>query len=78
MPRLGVDGVPAHTAFAWIRHYGSLEGVARSSVDDRTFRQMFPGPEAIIAARARLVAKGPTDRMRPDHVERVKEFIDAL
>lgn len=76
--REGMRGVPAHTAFAWIRHYGSLEGVAASSVADRTFRQMFPGEEAITAARLRLQSRGLTERMRPDHVERVKDFLGAL
>lgn len=76
--REGMRGVPAHTAFAWIRHYGSLEGVAASSVADRTFRQMFPGPEVIAAARMRLESHGLTERMRPDHVERVKGFLGSL
>ncbi len=77
--REGARGVPPHTAFAWMRHYGSLEALLKSSVSDPVFRAMFPDVAAIEAARAaRATATGPYDRVRPDHLERVREFLDAL
>jgi flap endonuclease-1 len=76
--REGARGVPPHTAFAWMRHYGSLEALLRSSVSDTVFRAMFPTTESIAAARLARVQRGPYDRMRPDHLERVREFLDAL
>jgi hypothetical protein len=39
---------------------------------------MFPDREAIAAARERLIPKAPYERIRPDHLERVKDFLDAL
>ena len=77
--REGLRGVPPLTAFSWIRHYGSLEGVFQSNVADRNFRAMFPSLEVIQEVRvARAVTGGAYDRMRPDHLERVREFLDSL
>jgi 5'-3' exonuclease len=77
--REGAKGVPPHTAFAWMRHYGSLEAALRSNLSDRTFRAMFPDVAAIGAARqARATASGAYERIRPDHLERVREFLDGL
>jgi 5'-3' exonuclease len=76
--RDGARGVPAHTAFAWMRHYGSLEALLKSNVSDRAFRSMFNGPEAIQAARLVRTRRGAYERIRPDHLERVREFLDAL
>lgn len=79
--RDGLRGIAPHTAFSWIRYYGSLEGIYKSSVTDRAFRSMFPSLESIAAARSlrALTADArPYDRIRPDHLERVREFLDAL
>ena len=79
--RDGLRGIPPHTAFSWIRYYGSIEGVYKSSVTDKAFRAMFLTPESIAAARALRAATAgasPYDRIRPDHLERVREFLDTL
>ena len=76
--REGAKGVPPHIAFGWIRHYGSLEGLLKSNITDTTFRKMFPTVEAIAVARATVVAQEPYSRIRSDHLERVREFIDGL
>jgi 5'-3' exonuclease len=76
--RSGAKGVPAHTAFAWMRHYGSLDALLRSNVTDRAFREMFPGAESISAARSALSALEAYGRIRPDHLERTREFLDGL
>lgn len=77
--RAGAKGVPAHTAFAWMRHYGSLDALLQSNVTDRAFREMFPGAEAVSAARAaRPTNQEAYGRIRPDHLERTREFLDGL
>ena len=76
--RQGLRGIPPHTAFSWIRYYGSIEGIYKSSVTDKAFRSMFPSVESIAAARELRTTRGPYERIRPDHLERVREFLDAL
>jgi flap endonuclease-1 len=71
-------GIQCARAFTLIRHYGSLENVLNSNVKDTVIREMFPDREAIAAARKRLIPKAPYERIRPDHLERVKDFLDAL
>jgi hypothetical protein len=76
--REGAKGVPPHIAFGWIRHYGSLESLLKSNITDPTFRKMFSTVEAIAAVRATVVAQEAYSRIQPDHLERVREFIDGL
>lgn len=76
--RAGARGVPCNTAFAWMRHYGSLEALLKSNVRDRTFRDMFRGADSIEAARATRLPRPLWDRVRPDHFERIKDFLLTL
>jgi 5'-3' exonuclease len=76
--REGSQGVPCLTAFTWMRHYGSLEALLHSTVTDRVMRSMFPNMAAVQEGRASLVPKEPYSRIRPDHLERVMPFLEAL
>ena len=76
--REGARGIPCTTAFNLIRHYGSLEELIQSSSKDPVIREMFPDDEAIHSVRANLIPKGAYDRIRPDHLERVKDFLVNL
>jgi len=76
--RAGAKGVPCLVAFSWMAHYGSLEGLLRSNVKDKVMRSMFPDGEAVAAARKSKAARGCYERMRPDHLERVKTFLESL
>lgn len=76
--RAGARGVPCHTAFTWMRHYGSLETLLKSSVRDRAFREMFRDADDIAAARATRLPRPLWDRVRPDHFERTKDFLLTL
>jgi 5'-3' exonuclease len=76
--RKGAQGVPCSTAFAWIRHYGSLEALLKSSVVDHILRAMFPSADAVAAVRARHTPQEAYSRVRPDHLIRVREFLDRL
>ena len=80
--RAGARGLPCSTAFSWMRHYGSLEALHQSNVRDMTFRAMFPTVAAIERARTFHAPPAgdhvPYARMRPDHFERVRAFLEAL
>lgn len=76
--RKGAQGVPCSTAFAWIRHYGSLEALLKSSVMDPVLRAMFPSVETVQSIRARHTPQEAYSRVRPDHLVRVREFLDRL
>jgi 5'-3' exonuclease len=76
--RQGAKGVPCRVAFVWMSHYGSLEGLLKSNVTDTTIRSMFPSVDAIAAARETVSPKPAFSRMRPDHYERVKDFLSSL
>jgi flap endonuclease-1 len=71
------SGVPCHTAFTWIRFYGSIEALKKSKVGDVACK-MFPSEEELARLRQARMAKGVYERIRPDHLERVKEFLDTL
>jgi 5'-3' exonuclease len=73
-----VKGVPCSVAFTWMSHYGSLEALLKSSVRDATMRKLFPDTDAIFNARFQVAPKAVYSRIRPDHYERIKEFLDSL
>ena len=76
--RHGAQGIPCIQAFTLIRHYGCLEGILDSAVKDPVVRAMFPDMEAVIAARATAAPNEAYSRIRPDHLIRVKDFLDSL
>jgi len=71
-------GIPCERAFTLIRHYKSLEKILESNVKDGVIREMFPDLESVVVARNRFMPREPYERIRPDHLERVKDFLDAL
>ena len=76
--RLKAKGIPCATAFNLIRHYGSLEGVLNGTTNDKVIREMFPDRASVESARATLAPKNSYERIRPDHLERVKDFLTTL
>jgi len=76
--RAFTKGVPCQVAFVWMSHYGSLEALLKSNVRDPTMRKLFPGMEAVERARQTVAAHPSFSRMRPDHYERVKDFLHSL
>ena len=77
--RAGAKGIPCDKAFTFMRYYGSLEAVLKGNVRMPVLDTMFPDEESIVSARASC--KPSTDsysRIRPDHLERVREFLDTL
>jgi 5'-3' exonuclease len=68
----------SHTAFSWIRHYKSIEGVLQSSIKNPQL-DCLREPGVLEAVRQGFEPQGPWNkRIRPDHVERFKEFLTLL
>jgi 5'-3' exonuclease len=76
--RAGAKGIPCDKAFTFMRYYGSLEAVLKGNVRMPVLQSMFPDEAAIAAARATCRPGDWISRIRPDHYERVKEFLDTL
>ena len=76
--RRRAKGIPCERAFSLVRYYGSLEKILESNVKDATIAEMFPDAEAISTIRAGLLPREAYSRIRPDHMERVKDFLDSL
>jgi len=76
--RLFAKGVAPSVAFTWIRHYGSIEAILKSSINQHPLRQMFPDAESIRLIRDSVAPKAAYSRIRGDHLERVLHFLDGL
>jgi hypothetical protein len=77
-PLRGKTAVVSDTAFSWMRYYGGIESLLRSSVVDPNL-EALRDEEFLEAVREHFRPK--TDwrvRIRPDHLERFKEFMEAL
>ena len=77
----GMRGIPCAKAFTFIHHYGSLEAILKSNLcsSEPIISCMFPTVESI--ERVREMSRARSDcyeRIRPDHLERVKTFLDSL
>jgi len=71
-------GIPCERAFTLIRYYGSIEKILESNVKDEIINEMFPNNDIIQKIRDNLKAKEPYSRIRPDHMERTKDFLLSL
>jgi len=77
--RTGQRGIPCAKAFMFARHYGSIEAILNGSAKEPEISAMFPTQSAIDSARAKCIARtDPYSRIRPDHLVRVKEFLDGI
>jgi 5'-3' exonuclease len=73
----GRVNIASHMAFSWIRYYKSIEGVLNSAIVDS---QLGILKDESLLERVRSHFKsGPwSARIRPDHLERCRAFMDAL
>jgi 5'-3' exonuclease len=76
--RARAKGIPCKMAMTLVRYYGSIEGVLASSLNDPTLHSMFPDQASILSARETLEPREMYSRIRPDHLERVKDFLESL
>ena len=65
-------------AFTWMRHYKTIQGILGSSISDMNIRSRLADVELLEKERGRFKCQAPYSRIRPDHLERVQEFLDAL
>jgi len=63
--------VQCSTAFTWVRHYGSIENIMKTSLLGNSALNIQQGLK-------RFMNEPVYSRIRPDHLERVKEFLDGL
>lgn len=78
-PLRGKVAVLPQVAFGWIYHYGSLEAILKSSVKDRGVDALRAEPALVDSSRRHFAAQEPWQaRIRPDHLERFREFLEAL
>ena len=59
------------TAFTWVRHYGSIENIMKTNLLENR-------PIDVLQGLKRFMNQPAYSRIRPDHLERVKEFLDRL
>jgi 5'-3' exonuclease len=73
----GKLSIASTMAFSWIRYYKSIEGVLGSAINDS---QLDALRDEELLQKIRMHFKtGPWDaRIRPDHLERFKAFMDSL
>jgi 5'-3' exonuclease len=66
------------TAFSWLRYYKSLEGVLASGVQEPQLEALRVEGR-VEAVRAHFAPQTPWEaRIRPDHLEGTRSFLEAL
>jgi len=73
----GRVSISSHIAFSWIRYYKSIEGVLNSTIDDVQL-SVLRDPALLEKARDHFKTEPWDSRIRPDHLERCRAFMDAL
>ncbi len=66
------------TAFSWIRYYKSIEGLLHSAIKDPQFEHL---KDEALLEKIRQSFRPGTDwkaQIRPDHLEKVAAFMEAL
>jgi 5'-3' exonuclease len=77
-PMRGEAAVAPPTAFGWLRYYGKMEQLLLSSIQDPVL-DALRDEDRLDRVRQHFTAESPWQaRIRPDHYELVKIFLDAL
>ena len=77
-PLRGEVSFPVNKAFSWLRYYKSIEAVLASTIQEKQL-DVLRDPERLEAVRAHFRAQTPWEgRIRPDHYERTRAFLDPL
>jgi len=74
-PLRGRLSVNSNAAFTWMRHYKSIEELATSNVNEPQLAGIMAD---LPSARAHFESKPWETRIRPDHLEKCKSFLDAI
>jgi len=76
-PLRGRVSVNSCTAFSWLRYYQSMEALLKSTVKEAQL-DVLRDPTVLQAAREHFKAQEWSSRIRPDHLETCKSFLEAL
>ena len=66
----GLNNIHCDTAFTWIRYYGSIQNIQKTN--------LLADISLDTLELNRFMNKPVYSRIRPDHLERVKDFLDVL
>jgi len=76
-PLRGQLSVNPVRAFSWLRYYGSMEALLKSSIHEDQL-EVIRDPAVLEAARQHFKPQPWSSRIRPDHFETCKSFLEAL
>ena len=76
-PLRGRVSVNPFTAFSWLRYYKNIEGLLNSAIKDEQLT-ILNDPVLLETCRAHFKAHAWSSRIRPDHLESCKSFLEAL
>jgi 5'-3' exonuclease len=76
-PLRGQVNVISQTAFSWIRYYTTIEGVLKSNIVEPQL-DVLRDEAKLAAVRAHFDPKPWESRIRPDHLETCRGFLEAL
>lgn len=76
-PLRGRVSVNSFTAFSWLRYYGSMEALLKSAIKEEQL-DILRDPAVLDGVRAHFKAHPWESRIRPDHLENCKSFLEAL
>jgi hypothetical protein len=74
-PLRGRLSVNSSAAFTWMRHYKTIEELASSNVSEPQLAGVMAD---LPTTRAHFESKPWETRIRPDHLEKCKSFLDTL
>lgn len=73
----GKLSISSHMAFSWIRYYKNIEGVLNSAIVDPQI-EILKDTALLEKVRLHFKAEQWDARIRPDHLDRFRAFIEAL
>jgi len=76
-PLRGRVSVNPTTAFSWLRYYQSIEALLKGTVKEGQL-DVLRDPAVLQGAREHFKAQPWSSRIRPDHLETCKSFLEAL
>lgn len=76
-PLRGRVSINSATAFSWMRYYKSIEQILKSTVKDPNL-EVLRDTELLESVRAHFAFSPWQSRIRPDHLETCKSFLEAL
>lgn len=76
-PLRGRVSINTNTAFGWMRHYKNMETLLKGTIKEAQL-DVLRDTETLKNAREHFKARAWDSRIRPDHLETCKSFLEAL